>query len=333
VLGENATWSTTSRSLEGTLVAGIEVSPFGSLIAPGGRPAVEETSAVGAETLVRWPAAFLAVTRNRIVWPVSLSFSVYALSRWPASSTQLLPTGSQRTHWNENVIGWTPDHVPGSPWSVEPGLGVPVIDGALAAFGGFPVAAVTVAVGFDATVAEPSALLAVTRTRRRFPTSAVPTTYADVVAPEIAAQSEPSGLPPEVGQRTHWYANVIGDVPDQSPCDVVSVAPCVAVPLMLGSAVFFGAACVTARAGPLVRAPATPSASAPTSTPGIKYLSVRRMPLRPVVPTLIFVPPSEATDLVYLFPRRRRRFLTASLRLLTAPSFLANAALTSLALT
>ena len=43
----------------------------------------------------------------------------------------------------------------------------------------------------------------VTRTRILRPWSAVARTYAWLVAPPIAAQSVPSGLPPEVGQRTH----------------------------------------------------------------------------------------------------------------------------------
>jgi hypothetical protein len=74
-------------------------------------------------------------------------------------------------------------------------------------FLGRPVAALAiVAVAFEATVTEPSALDAVTRIRSRFPASADPITYDEVVAPEIDAQSDPSGLPPEVGQRTHWYA-------------------------------------------------------------------------------------------------------------------------------
>jgi hypothetical protein len=64
----------------------------------------------------------------------------------------------------------------------------------------------TTAVALEAAVADPSAFVAVTRTRIRRPTSADPSTYLDVVAPPTDAQSDPSGSPPLESQRTHWYA-------------------------------------------------------------------------------------------------------------------------------
>jgi hypothetical protein len=55
------------------------------------------------------------------------------------------------------------------------------------------------------------------------------------------AQLEPSAAPPSVPQRTHWYANVIGLVPDQPPLVVVSVWPSTGDPETLGSEVLVGA--------------------------------------------------------------------------------------------
>ena len=111
---------------------------------------------------------------------------------------------SQRSQLNVNVIGCWPFQVPGLTWSVWPWAGVPESVGACT-FAGRPASgARTTAVALDATVLEPSALVAVTRTRRRRSTSAVATTYFVVVAPPIAAQSAPDGRPPPLGQRTHW---------------------------------------------------------------------------------------------------------------------------------
>jgi hypothetical protein len=79
-------------------------------------------------------------------------------------------------------------------------------------------------VAFEATVAEPSAFVAVTRTRRRLPESDWDTTYFSVVAPPIAAQSDPSGRPPDSGHRTHWKRNEVG-LPVQIPRAAVRVSP------------------------------------------------------------------------------------------------------------
>jgi hypothetical protein len=94
----------------------------------------------------------------------------------------------------------------------------------------------------DAAVVEPSALEAVTRTRRVEPASAAAMMYAWVVAPPMTAQSEPSGSPPDAGQRTHWNANPVG-LSLHVPWVAVSVEPTVAVPDTAGSVVLTGAAC------------------------------------------------------------------------------------------
>jgi hypothetical protein len=62
----------------------------------------------------------------------------------------------------------------------------------------------TTPVGFDAAVRDPSAFVAVTRTRMRDPTSALARRYRSVVAPEMIVQLPPSGWPPSAPHRTHW---------------------------------------------------------------------------------------------------------------------------------
>ena len=74
--------------------------------------------------------------------------------------------------------------------------GQPVATGAGAA-------ACTTSVAFEAAVAPPLALVAVTLTRSRKPTALAVTTYDRVVAPPIAAQSDASGFPPDWGHRVH----------------------------------------------------------------------------------------------------------------------------------
>jgi hypothetical protein len=106
-------------------------------------------------------------------------------------------------------------------------------------------AAVTVLVALETALTDPSVLLAVTRTRMRKPASAVPSTYALVVALGITPQFEPSTAPPSFGQRSQRYANVVGE-PDQVPFEAVSVLPSTGVPRMPGAAVFAGAVCACA---------------------------------------------------------------------------------------
>ncbi len=97
LFGVKSTRSTISRSVAGTLVTGIEVSPFGSLIAPAGRLDFV-TFAVGADMAEFWPSLFLAVTRTRSVLFSSVSRTMYVLlsASPPGMSTQLLPAALQR---------------------------------------------------------------------------------------------------------------------------------------------------------------------------------------------------------------------------------------------
>ena len=74
-----------------------------------------------------------------------------------------------RSQRYEYEIGCTPVHDPGSAVTTEPTVIVPRTLGVDVFTGGPP----TTAVGFEAAVREPSALVAVTRTRIRKPTSAL----------------------------------------------------------------------------------------------------------------------------------------------------------------
>ena len=71
----------------------------------------------------------------------------------------------------------------------EPAAGQP-----LTLTGGVTAFAFTTAVGFDVACAEPSAFLAVTRTRSVSPTSAFFTRYDEVVAPPMFEQFAPARL-------------------------------------------------------------------------------------------------------------------------------------------
>src|SRR6476659_8981645 len=84
-----------------------------------------------------------------------------------------------------------------------PDVGQPFVEG-----GGGPGFAFTTELGTDVDDAEPSAFLAVTRTRIVLPTSTVLRTYVLSVAPLIDEQ-----LPPFESQRRHWYAKVISVEP------------------------------------------------------------------------------------------------------------------------
>jgi hypothetical protein len=170
------------------------------------------------------------------LWPTSADDSRYELPFAPIA-THAPPALSQRSHRNENEIGCFPVHDPGFAVTTEPFVIVPLTVG-VDVFTGTPT---TTAVGFDATVFEPSAFAAVTRTRSLKPTSARTSRYRRSVAREMIAQLPPSGCPPSAPHRTHWYANEIGCVPVHVPFVVLSVAPCSARPLMAGSAVFDGA--------------------------------------------------------------------------------------------
>ncbi len=68
-------------------------------------------------------------------------------------------------------MGWRPVQLPGCTVASDPTSAVPPTSG-IDVFTGGPT---TTAVGFDATVCSPSAFVAVTRTRKRDPTSALAT--------------------------------------------------------------------------------------------------------------------------------------------------------------
>ncbi len=129
------------------------------------------------------------------------------------------------------MICGVPIHVPGVVANVSPARAVPERLGS------------TVLIGGETTGAEfqerwevvPSALLAVTRMWTRAPTSAVSSTYASVVAPGMSTQ-----LFPSTSHLRHWYANVIGVAPVQTPCVPVSVCPYRAFPEIAGRSVLTG---------------------------------------------------------------------------------------------
>ena len=112
--------------------------------------------------------------------------------------------------------------------------------------GGFVYASVpaslTAALALVATVFEPSAFEAVTRTRRRLPTSMAAGMYLSVVAPPIAAQFDASAAPPEAGQRVHWNSYDVG-ASVQLPLVAVNVEFTTGVPVIRGSTVFSGTPC------------------------------------------------------------------------------------------
>jgi hypothetical protein len=123
-------------------------------------------------------------------------------------------------------------------WIVSLPDGQPFPDGAGVGVGVVVVVAAaspTTAVGTDVRVAWPSAFFAVTATRSVLSLSTPFSTYVFCVAPEIAEQ-----LPPSLSHRCHWYVNV-GE-PVHVPSFAVSVWPSLAVPLIVGGALFVGAA-------------------------------------------------------------------------------------------
>src|SRR5450759_1012972 len=132
-------------------------------------------------------------------------------------------------------------------------------------------AAVTMLVALDTALADPSVLLAVTRTRMRKPTSAASTRYVLLVALGIASQFEPFAAPPSFGQRSQPYANVVGES-DQVPFEAVSVSPSTGVPRMFGPPVFVGAVCDCAEPAAGSSAAASPT----TATSGNTSRSARR---------------------------------------------------------
>jgi hypothetical protein len=104
-------------------------------------------------------------------------------------------------------------------------------------FRGAPAAAAasTIALAFEVDAAEPSAFVAVTRTRRRMPTSACRMTYVRPNACEIPVQLTPLTPPPLVSQRSQRYVNLKGAVPVQGALAAVTRRPSIAFPTIRGS--------------------------------------------------------------------------------------------------
>jgi hypothetical protein len=159
-------------------------------------------TAVAAEIAVSFPRELEAVTRKRIVAPTSAEVSVYVLFVAPPIDEQAPPVLSQRCHAYSYFDGLFV-HVPFVPVSVAFSCGVPEIVGG-AVFAGLP-AATTTAVAADWEVFEPSELLAVTRNRSVWPSSAAVSWYCDPVAPSIVPQ-----LPPLLAQRSQAKSYFVG---------------------------------------------------------------------------------------------------------------------------
>src|SRR3954447_4472854 len=127
----------------------------------------------------------------------------------------------------------------------------------------FGASGATTAVGALVAVADPSALVAVTTTRIRQPTSAPASLYVAAVTP-VSAQAPPAAS--QRSQRTTW---VSGAAPVQMPLPAASVWPSTTVPLTAGAAVATGGcagpttevAPVTLVAAPAALAPVTATRS------------------------------------------------------------------------
>src|SRR3990170_2606811 len=104
-------------------------SPTASELPGGGW--FEPTTPVGFEIADVEPRSFLAMTRTRIVRPVSLSRISYSGSFAPWISLQLSPLALQRSQTNEYVIGSSPAHWPRFAVRTLPTTAVPEIDGSV----------------------------------------------------------------------------------------------------------------------------------------------------------------------------------------------------------
>jgi hypothetical protein len=93
-----------SRCGGATLVTGIDVWPFGSLLAPGGASG-SETTAVGADVAELEPWLLRAVTATRSRDPRSRAGTAYVWPVEPDRATQFWPALLHRSHWNVNTIG------------------------------------------------------------------------------------------------------------------------------------------------------------------------------------------------------------------------------------
>src|SRR5262245_51813992 len=100
-----------SRWFDGTLVAGIEISPLGSLIAPLGSGSV--TIADSLDSTVVEPTELRAPRLKRILWPTSADVSRYVRAVAPPIDVHSPPCELQRSQRYENEMDPAPLHVPG----------------------------------------------------------------------------------------------------------------------------------------------------------------------------------------------------------------------------
>src|SRR5262245_33970776 len=119
------------------------------------------TAAVGTESIVVATLPLVAVTRKRMVEPTSACCGTYVVVAAPEMSLQSAPPASHRRHSCISVGAGEPDHVPSSPVSTDPTVGVPPMVGGVRLAGvtvyGVDVAAVPLGV---VTVIGPLAALA-----------------------------------------------------------------------------------------------------------------------------------------------------------------------------
>jgi hypothetical protein len=146
---------------------------------------------------------------------------------------QSVESESHRCHCRAVVDG-VGDQVPVVAESSSPAAAVPLSAG-LTVFSG-PLSDEVGFVGCDGAVALPSALIAVTSTLSACPTSPGTVLYVRSSAPAMSPHALPS-----IAHRCHWYANDVGLLL-HVPFEAVSVDPSRAVPLIVGGAVFVGAA-------------------------------------------------------------------------------------------
>jgi len=139
---------------------------------PFGGGVVGATTAVGTDVAVPLPFAFFAVTITRSRNPRSARRTPYVVPVAPTTSVQTTASMLQRCHWYPNDVG-LPLQEPGEARSSSPTRAVPVMVGADVFFGAaVDVTGATVLVCADCAEAEPSAFVAVTRTRIVWPASA-----------------------------------------------------------------------------------------------------------------------------------------------------------------
>src|SRR3954469_6172154 len=94
------------------------------------------TAALGAEDAAALPAAEVAVTTTLSECPTSSVTGRYDSAVAFGIVVQLAPAASQRLHWNANVIGFPPSHVPGTAARSSPASACPTSVGGVERRGG-----------------------------------------------------------------------------------------------------------------------------------------------------------------------------------------------------